>query len=81
MFSFQMTVTQPFTSEEAQSTYQTSATEAIKTLTVATQYYTNTSATPYITQGTVSMVAPVTGGASAMTVLGAVSLALLTAAF
>ena len=37
-FSFQMSITLPFATEEAQTTYQTSVTTALKTVNVAAMY-------------------------------------------
>jgi len=80
----------PFDSEAAQTTYQTTYDTNMATVNVA-NYYTYNSATTgaavmssYITQGDYTLAVPTpdpTNGASAITVIGAVSLALLSATF
>ena len=80
MFSLQMSVTMPFTTEEAQTTYQTAATTAIKTLTVASMYKSGPN-NIMVTQGQFSMVTPESSAASALTVVGAAALALLSTTF
>ena len=79
--SLKMNIIVPFTSEADQTTFQTTIATSMKTIDV-TNYYKTSTGSALISQGTFAMTAPeVTGGASAMTVLGAVSMAVLAAAF
>ena len=83
-----MNIAMPFDTESAQSTYQTTYDANMATINAAIwcQYNTGTTASPLsrrlISQGDYTLIVPdSTSGASAITVLGAVSLAVLSAVF
>ena len=76
----QMSVTVPFTTEEAQTAYQTVYTTAIQTLNVASMYWSSNTNVVMLAQDTYSMTAP-NSGASVLAVMSGASLAFLAAVF